>query len=53
MCISISRWIEMVCLKSSRQGTIFDDFDIAFVPNLNKDISDYGIDIKGLVSKGT
>ena len=42
----------MVCLKSSRQGTIFDDTDVAFAPNLPKDLSEYGIDINGLVKKG-
>ena len=53
VCNCISRWIEMVCLKSSRQGTIFDDLDVAFAPSLPKDVSEYGIDIKGLVAKGT
>jgi len=52
VCNCISRWIEMVCLKSSRQGTIFDDLDVAFAPSLPKDVSEYGIDIKGLVAKG-
>ena len=33
LCLCLSQWIEMVCLKSSRQGTIYEDITIAFSPN--------------------
>jgi len=31
---NLATWIEMVCLKSSKQGTMFADTDIEFVPDL-------------------
>ena len=33
LCLCLSQWIEMICLKSSRQGTIYEDIAIAFSPN--------------------
>jgi integrator complex subunit 7 len=57
MCLRLSQWIEMVCLKSSLQGSIFDEQEIEFNPPLslvsnNHDVSDYGIDIQDLVEMG-
>lgn len=34
LCLCLGQWIEMVCLKSSRQGSIFDDQAIEFTPTL-------------------
>jgi hypothetical protein len=30
--VSVSTWLESVCLKSSLHGTIYDELDISFVP---------------------
>ena len=32
LCLCLSQWIEMVCLKSSRQGSIYEDIAITFAP---------------------
>lgn len=32
LCHCLGQWIEMVCLKSSRQGSLFEDISIAFTP---------------------
>lgn len=50
--ISIAIWIESVCLKSSLQGSIYDEMDISFAPRLHRNLSDYGIDIQDLVTTG-
>ena len=57
ICLCLSQWIEMVCLKSSLHGNIFDEQQIEFTPSLslatnNQDLSDYGIDIQGIVEIG-
>ena len=52
LCQCVSQWIEVVCLKSSLQGNIFDDLDISFNPNLPKPASEYGIDVRGLIETG-
>ena len=53
LCFCLSQWIEMVCLKSSRQGSIYEDTIIAFTPNL---ISEYefgkNVEIQELLSTG-
>ena len=57
ICLRLSQWIEMVCLKSSLHGNIFDEQEIEFSPPLalatnNQDVDNYGIDIQDLVSSG-
>ena len=57
ICLRLSQWIEMVCLKSSLHGNIFDEQDIEFSPPLslatsNQDAYTYGIDIQELVVAG-
>merc|ERR1712226_1409806 len=57
ICLCLSQWIEMVCLKSSLHGNIFDEQQIEFTPSLslatnNQDLSDYGFDIQGIVEIG-
>jgi len=53
ICSSVSQWIEMVCLKSSLQGSIFSDSSVEFSANfLAKPVADYGVDIQGLVQTG-
>ena len=57
ICLCLSQWIEMVCLKSSLHGNIFDEQEIEFSPPLslatdNTHVTDYGIDIQGLVKTG-
>ncbi|TRY73744.1 hypothetical protein TCAL_00974 [Tigriopus californicus] len=47
---SISKWIEGICLKSSLQGTIFQDLSVEFNPNLDKSKNDYGIEIQDLIN---
>lgn len=37
LCLCLGQWIEMVCLKSSRQGSLYDDVEITFKPNLIQD----------------
>ena len=37
LCYCLAQWIEMVCLKSSRQGTLYEDMAIAFTPSLIAD----------------
>ena len=32
LCLCLSQWIEMVCLKSRRQGSIYEDIAITFAP---------------------
>ena len=57
ICLRLSQWIEMVCLKSSLHGNIFDEQEIEFSPPLalatnNKDAYCYGIDIQELIRAG-
>jgi hypothetical protein len=42
----LSQWIEMVCLKSSLQGSIYQDQGVEFAPNLPKPKEEYGIEIQ-------
>lgn len=49
----LSQWIEMVCLKSSLQGTMYQDqTGIDFAPNLPKPREEHGIEVQSLVSMG-
>ncbi len=45
---SLAQWIEMICLKNSLQGSIYQDQGVEFAPNLPKPIEEYGIEIKVL-----
>ncbi len=50
LCLSLSQWIEMVCLKSTRHGSLFGDSNIAFTPTLVS--VDNNIEIQDLLSVG-
>ena len=53
LCYCLGTWIEMVCLKSSRQGTIYEDIAIVFKPNLIlEEDYDQNLEIQDLLSIG-
>ena len=53
LCHCLGTWIEMVCLKSSRQGTIYEDIAIVFKPNLIlEEDYDRNLEIQDLLSVG-
>jgi integrator complex subunit 7 len=54
LCLCLSQWIEMVCLKSSRQGNIYEDLTIAFTPSLisEDESKTTNIEIQDLLSVG-
>ena len=53
LCHCLGTWIEMVCLKSSRQGTIYEDIAIVFKPNLiQEEDFDRNLEIQDLLSAG-
>ena len=53
LCYCLGQWIEMVCLKSSRQGTLYEDMAIAFTPSLIADDGfNHNLEIQDLLCVG-
>ena len=53
LCYCLAQWIEMTCLKSSRQGSLYDDVDITFSPRLVMDVGvNRNLEIQELLSMG-